>query len=51
MVPFDVESLFTNVLIEGASQAALRKLGTIQTNRGPLGFHIKIYVLQVKRID
>lgn len=27
MVPFDVESLFTNVLIEGASQAALRKLG------------------------
>ena len=27
MVPFDVESLFTNVPIEGAVQAVLRKLG------------------------
>ena len=60
MVSFDVESLFTNVPIEGAVQAALQKMEndagladrtTLTPNRGPLGFRIKIYVLPVQWID
>ena len=44
MVSFDVELLFTNIPIEGAVQATLRKLESDPTcsNRGPLGLHVDL---------